>query len=202
MPRRCRSKPNACWVMCSVKGSPNSSPCCRTVACGSNRVGPAVSSLTSCPRVPSSPAAQDTSQVASPPSVCPLPSRLTTRYRTICWSRSVLVSIATVRLTLQSGRRVSYHLKGLSRPGSLPGPGRTPWVPAADLGPSLTCPSGRWVVPCLSCSDNRTCDWREVTWQPDGCYHPPVRRPLLQDCLADRKVRSRRRALGAISAAS
>ncbi|XP_032444646.1 cadherin-like and PC-esterase domain-containing protein 1 isoform X2 [Xiphophorus hellerii] len=47
---------------------------------------------------------------------------------------------------------------------------------------------GRWVVPCLSCSDNRTCDWREVVWQPDGCYHPPVRRPLLQDCMADRKV--------------
>ncbi|XP_023206089.1 cadherin-like and PC-esterase domain-containing protein 1 isoform X2 [Xiphophorus maculatus] len=47
---------------------------------------------------------------------------------------------------------------------------------------------GRWVVPCLSCSDNRTCDWREVVWQPDGCYHPLVRRPLLQDCMANRKV--------------
>uniref|UniRef100_A0A096MHN5 Cadherin like and PC-esterase domain containing 1 n=1 Tax=Poecilia formosa TaxID=48698 RepID=A0A096MHN5_POEFO len=47
---------------------------------------------------------------------------------------------------------------------------------------------GRWVVPCLSCSDNRTCDWREVTWQPDDCYHPPVRRPLLQDCMSHRKV--------------
>ncbi|XP_015254892.1 PREDICTED: cadherin-like and PC-esterase domain-containing protein 1 isoform X2 [Cyprinodon variegatus] len=47
---------------------------------------------------------------------------------------------------------------------------------------------GRWVVPCLSCSDNRTCDWREVTWQPDGCYHPLVERPLLQDCMMDRKL--------------
>ncbi|XP_036005272.1 cadherin-like and PC-esterase domain-containing protein 1 isoform X2 [Fundulus heteroclitus] len=47
---------------------------------------------------------------------------------------------------------------------------------------------GRWVVPCLSCSDNRTCDWREVTWQPDGCYHPLVERPLLEDCMRDRKV--------------
>ncbi|XP_014876601.1 cadherin-like and PC-esterase domain-containing protein 1 isoform X1 [Poecilia latipinna] len=74
------------------------------------------------------------------------------------WSRSLLVSIATVRLSLQSGGRFSYHLKG------------------------------RWVVPCLSCSDNRTCDWREVTWQPDDCYHPPVRRPLLQDCMSHRKV--------------
>ncbi|XP_074553825.1 cadherin-like and PC-esterase domain-containing protein 1 [Halichoeres trimaculatus] len=55
-----------------------------------------------------------------------------------------------------------------------------------------TCSSGhqpgRWVVPCLSCSDNRTCDWREVAWQPDGCYHPLVERPLLQDCMRDRKV--------------
>ncbi|XP_070411485.1 cadherin-like and PC-esterase domain-containing protein 1 isoform X2 [Nothobranchius furzeri] len=47
---------------------------------------------------------------------------------------------------------------------------------------------GRWVVPCLSCSDNRTCDWREVAWQPDNCYHPLVDRPLLQDCLTGRKV--------------
>ncbi|KAM9334858.1 cadherin-like and PC-esterase domain-containing protein 1 [Symphorus nematophorus] len=47
---------------------------------------------------------------------------------------------------------------------------------------------GRWVVPCLSCSDNRTCDWREVAWQPEGCYHPLVDRPLLQDCMRDRKV--------------
>ncbi|KAM8740232.1 cadherin-like and PC-esterase domain-containing protein 1 isoform 2-T2 [Acanthopagrus schlegelii] len=55
-----------------------------------------------------------------------------------------------------------------------------------------TCSSGhqpgRWVVPCLSCSDNRTCDWREVAWQPDGCYHPLVDRPLLQHCMRDRKV--------------
>ncbi|XP_056281232.1 cadherin-like and PC-esterase domain-containing protein 1 [Pseudoliparis swirei] len=58
--------------------------------------------------------------------------------------------------------------------------------------PLQTCSSGhqpgRWVVPCLSCSDNRTCDWREVAWQPDGCYHPLVDRPRLQDCLTDRKV--------------
>ncbi|MED6267824.1 hypothetical protein CHARACLAT_016001, partial [Characodon lateralis] len=47
---------------------------------------------------------------------------------------------------------------------------------------------GRWVIPCLSCSDNRTCDWREVTWQPDGCYHTLVERLLLQDCMMDRKV--------------
>ncbi|XP_068611618.1 cadherin-like and PC-esterase domain-containing protein 1 [Brachionichthys hirsutus] len=47
---------------------------------------------------------------------------------------------------------------------------------------------GQWLVPCLSCSDNRTCDWREVAWQPDGCYHPIVDRLRLQDCMRDRKV--------------
>ncbi|KAM9328427.1 LOW QUALITY PROTEIN: cadherin-like and PC-esterase domain-containing protein 1 [Pholidichthys leucotaenia] len=47
---------------------------------------------------------------------------------------------------------------------------------------------GRWVVPCLSCFDNRTCDWREVFWQPDNCHYPLVDRPLLQDCMRDRKV--------------
>ncbi|KAK1875327.1 Cadherin-like and PC-esterase domain containing protein 1 [Dissostichus eleginoides] len=35
---------------------------------------------------------------------------------------------------------------------------------------------------------SRTCDWREVTWQPDGCYHPQVSPPLLQACLTERKV--------------
>ncbi|XP_024913192.1 cadherin-like and PC-esterase domain-containing protein 1 isoform X2 [Cynoglossus semilaevis] len=59
-------------------------------------------------------------------------------------------------------------------------------------GPRQSCSSGhepgRWIVPCLSCSDNRTCDWREVSWQPDSCYHPLVDRPLLQDCMKDRKL--------------
>ncbi|XP_072234102.1 cadherin-like and PC-esterase domain-containing protein 1 [Leuresthes tenuis] len=58
--------------------------------------------------------------------------------------------------------------------------------------PVRTCSSGhvpgRWVVPCLSCSDNRTCDWREVAWQPDGCHHLVVDRPQLQACMTDRKV--------------
>ncbi|KAI4879605.1 hypothetical protein NFI96_026964, partial [Prochilodus magdalenae] len=48
--------------------------------------------------------------------------------------------------------------------------------------------TGRWVVPCLSCSDNRTCDWREVAWQPNRCYHPVLEQPLLQTCMMDKKV--------------
>ncbi|KTG31219.1 hypothetical protein cypCar_00018603 [Cyprinus carpio] len=47
---------------------------------------------------------------------------------------------------------------------------------------------GRWVVPCLSCSDNRTCDWREVAWQPDSCFHPLLDQPQLQTCMMGRKV--------------
>ncbi|XP_076020587.1 cadherin-like and PC-esterase domain-containing protein 1 [Genypterus blacodes] len=62
-----------------------------------------------------------------------------------------------------------------------------------ESGPSAEpCPSGdvpgQWVVPCLSCADNRTCDWREVAWQPEGCYHPLLDRPKLQDCMMDRKL--------------
>ncbi|XP_047431277.1 cadherin-like and PC-esterase domain-containing protein 1 isoform X2 [Mugil cephalus] len=57
-----------------------------------------------------------------------------------------------------------------------------------SVSPVFLSVPGRWVVPCLSCSDNRTCDWREVVWQPEGCSHWQVERPLLQDCLQDRKV--------------
>ncbi|XP_028668942.1 cadherin-like and PC-esterase domain-containing protein 1 [Erpetoichthys calabaricus] len=47
---------------------------------------------------------------------------------------------------------------------------------------------GRWIVPCLSCSDNRTCDWREVSWQPEACYYPVPSKPEIQKCLARTKV--------------
>ncbi|CAF90811.1 unnamed protein product, partial [Tetraodon nigroviridis] len=65
-----------------------------------------------------------------------------------------------------------------------------PVLPSVGLSDWLSPVPGQWVVPCLSCSDNRTCDWREVAWQPTGCVHPPVERPLLQECLANRKVSS------------
>lgn len=54
------------------------------------------------------------------------------------------------------------------------------------------CPSGdvqgQWIVPCLSCSDNRTCDWREITWQPHSCQHGVLSKPELQHCLQGRKI--------------
>ncbi|XP_062339646.1 cadherin-like and PC-esterase domain-containing protein 1 [Osmerus eperlanus] len=74
--------------------------------------------------------------------------------------------------------------------GLQPFPGPT-W-PGEPQASSRPCASGdvpgRWVVPCLSCADNRTCDWREVAWQPEGCYHPLLDRPQLQGCMTDRKV--------------
>ncbi|XP_042551973.1 cadherin-like and PC-esterase domain-containing protein 1 [Dipodomys spectabilis] len=55
-----------------------------------------------------------------------------------------------------------------------------------------SCPSGdtkgQWIVPCLSCSDNRTCDWREITWQPHDCQHAILTKPQLQQCLGGRKI--------------
>lgn len=55
-----------------------------------------------------------------------------------------------------------------------------------------SCPSGdtkgQWIVPCLSCSDNRTCDWREITWQPHNCQHDILTKPELQRCLGGRKI--------------
>ncbi|XP_077712116.1 cadherin-like and PC-esterase domain-containing protein 1 isoform X1 [Canis aureus] len=54
------------------------------------------------------------------------------------------------------------------------------------------CPSGdttgQWIVPCLSCSDARTCDWRAVTWQPLDCRHAVLSRPELRRCLRGRKI--------------
>ncbi|XP_054669334.1 cadherin-like and PC-esterase domain-containing protein 1 isoform X4 [Grus americana] len=47
---------------------------------------------------------------------------------------------------------------------------------------------GQWIVPCLSCSDNRTCDWREITWQPHGCRYSVLAKPELQRCVEGRKI--------------
>ncbi|XP_058153260.1 cadherin-like and PC-esterase domain-containing protein 1 isoform X3 [Dasypus novemcinctus] len=54
------------------------------------------------------------------------------------------------------------------------------------------CPSGdikgQWIVPCLSCSDNRTCDWREITWQAHNCHYSVLTKSHLQQCLGGRKI--------------
>ncbi|KFP34270.1 Cadherin-like and PC-esterase domain-containing protein 1, partial [Colius striatus] len=43
---------------------------------------------------------------------------------------------------------------------------------------------GQWIVPCLSCSDNRTCDWREITWAPP---YSVLAKPELQRCVDGRR---------------
>ncbi|NXL86598.1 CPED1 protein, partial [Alectura lathami] len=47
---------------------------------------------------------------------------------------------------------------------------------------------GQWIVPCLSCSDNRTCDWREIMWQPHGCQYSVLAKPELQQCVEGRRI--------------
>ncbi|XP_062990132.1 cadherin-like and PC-esterase domain-containing protein 1 isoform X2 [Elgaria multicarinata webbii] len=47
---------------------------------------------------------------------------------------------------------------------------------------------GQWIVPCLSCFDNRTCDWRQITWQPHNCQYPVLNKSELQQCVERKKV--------------
>ncbi|XP_060100818.1 cadherin-like and PC-esterase domain-containing protein 1 [Heteronotia binoei] len=47
---------------------------------------------------------------------------------------------------------------------------------------------GQWIVPCLSCSDNRTCDWRQIAWQPRNCQYPVINKLKLQQCLERKKI--------------
>ncbi|KAM5172010.1 cadherin-like and PC-esterase domain-containing protein 1 [Mantella aurantiaca] len=58
------------------------------------------------------------------------------------------------------------------------------WQKKCDSGDA----KGQWIVPCLSCSDNRTCDWRAITWQPYQCYHPVLQRSELQQCVKEKKI--------------
>lgn len=66
------------------------------------------------------------------------------------------------------------------------------YIEAISQSELRTCPSGdtqgQWIVPCLSCSDNRTCDWREITWQPHNCQYGVLTKSQLQRCLEGRKV--------------
>ncbi|KAM8972073.1 cadherin-like and PC-esterase domain-containing protein 1 [Pelodytes ibericus] len=48
--------------------------------------------------------------------------------------------------------------------------------------------TGQWIVPCMSCTDNRTCDWRAISWQPYNCQHPILSKKVFQQCLDDRKI--------------
>ncbi|KAG8439823.1 hypothetical protein GDO86_005839 [Hymenochirus boettgeri] len=47
---------------------------------------------------------------------------------------------------------------------------------------------GQWIVPCLSCEDNRTCDWRAITWYTYTCHHAILLESELQHCMQQRKL--------------
>ncbi|NXI70881.1 CPED1 protein, partial [Anseranas semipalmata] len=47
---------------------------------------------------------------------------------------------------------------------------------------------GQWIVPCLSCSDNRTCDWTAIVWQPHDCRYSVLAKPELQRCVEGRRI--------------
>ncbi|XP_045703117.1 cadherin-like and PC-esterase domain-containing protein 1 isoform X2 [Phyllostomus hastatus] len=74
--------------------------------------------------------------------------------------------------------------------GLLPVP--SDYIEAISQPELKICPSGdtkgQWIVPCLSCSDNRTCDWREITWQPYNCQYGVLTKSQLQQCLGGRKI--------------
>ncbi|XP_069085966.1 cadherin-like and PC-esterase domain-containing protein 1 isoform X2 [Pleurodeles waltl] len=56
-------------------------------------------------------------------------------------------------------------------------------LPACESGDS----KGQWVVPCLNCGDNRTCDWRAIMWQPHNCQHPILTKLEMQQCVEQKK---------------
>eukprot|EP00062_Callorhinchus_milii_P019195 gi/632973461/ref/XP_007903166.1/ PREDICTED: cadherin-like and PC-esterase domain-containing protein 1 isoform X2 [Callorhinchus milii] len=47
---------------------------------------------------------------------------------------------------------------------------------------------GQWVVPCLSCFDNQTCDWQKARWQPHNCHHLALTRSQLQQCMKGKRA--------------
>ncbi|XP_076333149.1 cadherin-like and PC-esterase domain-containing protein 1 isoform X1 [Tachypleus tridentatus] len=57
-------------------------------------------------------------------------------------------------------------------------------LPACDVGDA----PGRWVLPCGSCSNRRSCFWQEAVWNPYRCRHPLLSRDLLSQCLAKKKL--------------
>ncbi|KAJ8249943.1 hypothetical protein COCON_G00231590 [Conger conger] len=109
-----------------------------------------------------------------------IPTRVLVRAFEPVFPELVSAEATDCGLLVQPGRPC-----GLEPLAGTPSPGEPQ---AYDRACSSGDAPGRWVVPCLSCYDNRTCDWREVSWQPYGCHHPALTRPQLQTCLTDRKV--------------
>lgn len=48
--------------------------------------------------------------------------------------------------------------------------------------------SGLWVVPCRSCSNDKTCVWEKATWLANDCFYKQFSPPSLQQCLRGKKL--------------
>ncbi|XP_041349337.1 cadherin-like and PC-esterase domain-containing protein 1 [Gigantopelta aegis] len=48
--------------------------------------------------------------------------------------------------------------------------------------------SGKWYVPCKSCTDTHSCYWQQAIWQPDGCRYQWLPRGKVKQCFAGKKV--------------
>ncbi|XP_014671086.1 PREDICTED: cadherin-like and PC-esterase domain-containing protein 1 [Priapulus caudatus] len=47
---------------------------------------------------------------------------------------------------------------------------------------------GKWLVPCGSCKERKSCYWQVARWQPDSCRHDMMQRTSLRQCMAGKKV--------------
>lgn len=48
--------------------------------------------------------------------------------------------------------------------------------------------SGRWVLPCTSCSDRKSCFWSEAVWHPYNCRYVVPSKDVLSRCLDGKKI--------------
>lgn len=47
---------------------------------------------------------------------------------------------------------------------------------------------GRWVLPCISCSNSSSCYWRQAVWAPHSCHYNVTSKANAKKCLAHKKI--------------
>ncbi|XP_029212186.2 cadherin-like and PC-esterase domain-containing protein 1 isoform X3 [Acropora millepora] len=47
---------------------------------------------------------------------------------------------------------------------------------------------GRWVLPCISCSNSSSCYWRQAVWAPHSCHYNVTSKANAKKCLANKKI--------------
>lgn len=53
----------------------------------------------------------------------------------------------------------------------------------------ITLWTGRWVLPCISCTNSSSCYWRQAVWAPHSCHYNVTSKANAKKCLANKKVR-------------